>query len=733
MEMSILRPLVELYMLSRDPAFVSLKQNSKEPIGIAWQENPISPELVHHAFEANGLNVGLINGDVSGIVDVDLDCREAKHLASVLLPKGLAAFEHAGNDRGHILYRVNDAGKTQRYQCPETGETLIELRSTGSQTMIPPSIHPSGQKLKFTFLDDTVTLLDFNDLQVQVRKIAALSLIARRWKEGIRHSLTLGVAGLLLKTDHDKAEVEEIISSICEITDDDELQDRLKAVETTFNQPSENVAGLIQIEAVLGSKVTKQVVDWLGSSGTLICPSNQSEVILLGDLAAHEDLTEARVAVAFHSWAMAKAAFVSEKKCWYLWNGVVWQPDISGAITVLFDQFIDEASCDPRSNDFGSALKKYESKSKIMNTLSLAAPRLARSIEEFDGEHMVFAAKDTWIDLETGEPCQPNPAKHISLQSQVAYDATASCPHFLQFVDQIFCGDQELIGFVQRAVGYSLTGSMAEQCFFILNGDGANGKSTFVNILAKLMGGYSKAAPEQTLLASQRSGVGDDLVYLSGSRFISVPELDQGQSLAEAKIKRITGGDEVTGRALFGTYHRQKLVGKIYLATNSLPEVKGRDHGIFRRFQIIPFNRTFAPEEQDGSLPAKLEAELSGILNWAIQGCLKWQSEGLAPPRMVVDQLEHYKRESDTVQKYYDSELVFKIDGKIGSSELYQNYRDWCRRMGCTAVDNRQFKASLEQIDGVSYRRFNDGRFFAGVEYRYLMPSSSDQAGNILF
>ena len=733
MEMSIERPLVELYMLSRDPAFVSLKQNLKEPIGNAWQNKPSSPELVHHAFKTNGYNVGLINGDISGIVDVDLDCGEAKQFASAILPKGLAAFEHAGNDRGHILYRVNDAGKTKRYQCPETGETLVELRSTGSQTMIPPSIHPSGQKLQFTFLDDTATLIDFNVLQNQVRKIAALSLIARHWREGIRHSLALGVAGLLLKSDYDEAQSKEIIAAICEITGDDELQDRLKAVETTFDQPFENVAGFSQIEAMLGSKVAKRIFEWMGSSSASLKAKNRIEPIVLGDLAADEDLTEARVAVAFHSWAMAKAAYVSEKRCWYLWNGVVWQPDISGAITVLFDQFLDEARSDPRSDDFEAALKKYEGRSKIMNTLSLAAPRLARSIEEFDGEHMVFAAKDTWVDLEIGKPIEPSPAKHISLQSQVAYDATASCPHFLQFVDQIFCGDQALVEFVQRAVGYSLSGSTTEQCFFILNGDGANGKSTFVNILAKLMGGYAKAAPEQTLLANQRSGVGDDLVYLSGSRFISVSELDQGQALAEAKIKRITGGDEVTGRALFGTYHRQKMIGKIYLATNSLPEVKGRDHGIFRRLQIIPFNRTFAPDEQDGTLPAKLEAELSGILNWAIEGCLKWQLEGLAPPRIVLEQREHYRRELDTVQKFFDAELVVKNDGKIGSSELFQNYRDWCRRMGHTAVDDRQFKSSMECIEGVSWKRLNSGRFFVGLEYKSLTPSSQDGSEVILF
>lgn len=733
MEMSIERPLVDLYMLSRDPAFVSLKQNSKEPIGIAWQKKPSPPELVHHAFKANGYNVGLINGDISGIVDVDLDCGEAKQLASLLLPKGLAKFEHSGNHRGHILYRVNNAGKTQQYQCPETGKTLVELRSTGSQTMIPPSVHPSGQKLKFTFLDDTATPLEFNDLQVQIRKIAALSLISRHWKEGMRHNLALGVAGLLLKTDHDEAQSKEIIAAICEVTGDEELQDRLKAIETTFDQPLENVAGFTQIEAMLGSKVAKRIFEWMGSSSASLQAKNRIEPIVLGDLAADEDLTEARVAVAFHSWAMAKAAYVSEKRCWYLWNGVVWQPDISGAITVLFDQFLDEARSDPRSDDFEAALKKYEGRSKIMNTLSLAAPRLARSIEEFDGEHMVFAAKDIWIDLETGEPCQPNPTKHISLQSQVAFDVTAKCPYFLGFIDQIFCGDQDLIQFVQRSVGYSLTGSTAEQCFFILNGDGANGKSTFVNILAKLMGGYSKASPEQTLLANQRSGVGDDLVYLSGARFISVSELDQGQALAEAKIKRITGGDEVTGRALFGTFHRQKMIGKIYLATNSLPDVKGRDHGIFRRFQIIPFNRTFTPEEQDGSLSSKLEAELSGILNWAIEGCLKWQELGLQSPQAVLDQLAHYRQETDTVRKFFESELHVDPNCKVAASELFQNYRLWCRSMGLSAQDEQAFKRSMLGLPDVSHKRTNQGRFYLGVSLAPPMVNDMSNNPDILF
>jgi putative DNA primase/helicase len=731
MEMSIERPLVELYMLSRDSAFVSLKSKRKEPIGLAWQENPSLPEAVYHASKINGHNVGLINGSLSGIVDVDLDCREAKHLASALLPKGLAAFGHSGNDRGHILYRVNDAGGTRQYQCPETGETLVELRSNGSQTMIPPSIHPSGHRLQFTFLDDTATALEFSELQVQVRKIAALSLIAKHWNVGIRHSLALGVAGLLMKTGYEEAQVKKIISGICEVTADEELNDRLRAVESTFEQPLENVAGLTQIEELLGAKLTKRVSDWLlHQNMTHSLDRTPDVVVLLNDT---DDITEVRMSSAYSDWAVDKACYVAEKKYWFLWNGITWQPDIADKVTMLFQEFVDEAKDRADGSIFESSLKSFENRSKIKNALALAAPRLARYAEEFDNEEMLFAASNTWIDLTSGEEVDPTPTRLISMSSEVEYNPDAKCPDFLNFLNEIFCGDVELIEYIQRVVGYTLTSSMSEQCFFMLNGSGSNGKSTLVKVLDKLLGGYSKAAPEQTFLANQRSGVGDDLAFLSGARLVTMSELDKGQALAEAKIKRITGGDVITARELYGRNFRTKLCGKIFLATNSLPDVRGRDEGIFRRFQIIPFNRTFAYHERDKSLDDRLEQELSGILNWAIEGCLKWQTIGLAPPQVIEEQLDYYRRELDTVSKYFDAELELSAESRIGASELFQNYRYWCKSMGLSQQDEASFKTSMSKIDGVEWKRSNRGRYYSGVTYRSNAIEPSGDTSDILF
>ena len=156
-------------------------------------------------------------------------------------------------------------------------------------------------------------------------------------------------------------------------------------------------------------------------------------------------------------------------------------------------------------------------------------------------------------------------------------------------------------------------------------GDGANGKSTFINVINKLLGMYGMTAASQTLIANGGNSIGDDLVDLIGARLITVSETEEGQSLAEAKIKQMTGGDRLKGRPLYGSHIQFNIIGKLWLATNSLPQINNTDHGIWRLIKAIPFNRTFSAEEQDKSLSDKLMEELPGILNWAIEGCLEWK------------------------------------------------------------------------------------------------------------
>jgi putative DNA primase/helicase len=728
MEMTLNPRLVELYQICRNDAYVCLHPKKKNPIKADWRNQSVSAEDALAASQMLQHNIGILNGTTSGVIDIDLDCAEAVAFADLFLPETVASFGHEGNDRGHYLVAIQSSGKTRKFNMPDSSECLVELRSDGTQTMLPPSIHPSGHKLQFSYINDSAPAVDYADLLVATQRIAACSVIARSWSEGSRHQLALAFAGMMYKADFNQDLAENVVNTICNFTKDEEMADRLNAVTTTYAQDASSISGYGIMVDVLGVNTARKIAEWLdiGADNTDVIEADGAAPTIL-PTTNEDEITEEKMAEAFTRWAKKRAVYVHEKKQWYLWDGLVWRPDPSNAVRLLLSEFVSAAGAAQRHNRrFEDALRRFENLSKIKNTLELAQPRLAKSITEFDTDPMLFAAGNTWIDLKTGQPVTPKANTLVSLQSSVRYDPEADCPLFKSFLNEIFLDNDALVKFVQRTVGYSLTGRIEEQCFFPMNGDGANGKSTLLNILSRLLGDYSKAAATATLMANQRQGVGDDLMYLAGARMITISETDKNQSLAEAKLKQMTGGDEITARVLWGSYTTFKIVGKIFVATNNLPKVNGRDHGIFRRFQIVPFNRTFQSHEQDKALPDKLEAELSGILNWALRGCLNWQEQGLNPPQIVKDQLDHYQQDMDTVAKFVDAQLVLDPASKIQSSELYQEYRSWCQRMGYSQQDDKQFKASMLTIEGIRDGRTKVGRHFAGVHYRWDIKDVSE-------
>ena len=234
-----------------------------------------------------------------------------------------------------------------------------------------------------------------------------------------------------------------------------------------------------------------------------------------------------------------------------LWNDVFWEADESQKILKLAYQFITEVKNGLfAANKYSEAesVSGFESLKKLENIVKLASIDLSVSSTKFDDDDMLLAASNIWIDLRNGSDVDPDPNILVSKALSVRYEPSASCPMFTNFLNQIFEENEELIRFVQKAVGYSLTGSVSEQCLFIMIGDGANGKSTFINVINQLIGRYGSTAAAQTMIANGRSAIGDDLVDLIGARLITVSETEEGQSLAEAKIKQMTGGDRLKGK-----------------------------------------------------------------------------------------------------------------------------------------------------------------------------------------
>jgi putative DNA primase/helicase len=358
----------------------------------------------------------------------------------------------------------------------------------------------------------------------------------------------------------------------------------------------------------------------------------------------------------------------------------------------------------------------FESVKRLENISKFAAMTRTVSASEFDTDPFVLATKDKWIDLKTGQPSNPNPNMLVSKSISVSYSPEAECPVFLNFLNDVFESNQELISFVQQAVGYSLTGSTSEQCLFIMIGDGANGKSTFINVINKLLGSYGTTAASHTLIANGGGSIGDDLVDLIGARLITVSETEEGQSLAEAKIKQMTGGDTLKARPLYGTFVEFSIIGKLWLATNSLPQINNTDHGIWRRIKAIPFNRTFMAKEQDKNLSDKLMEELPGILNWAIQGCLAWQKDELQTPQIIEDQVAEYKSAMDSISQFIREECEVGKDHSHPASKFYQAYRDWCSGAGRKPQSTTAFKRSLDKLNGVYQHRSSTGLQWHGIQ-----------------
>jgi putative DNA primase/helicase len=280
----------------------------------------------------------------------------------------------------------------------------------------------------------------------------------------------------------------------------------------------------------------------------------------------------------------------------------------------------------------------------------------------------------------------------------VEFQPAATCPIWLAFLERIMAGNPDLLAFLQRAVGFTLTGSVREHVLLFCYGGGANGKSTFLNTLIALLGGeYSMKAPPDLLMARGGEAHPTERADLFGRRCVVCNEADDGRRLAESLVKELTGGDSIRARRMREDFWEFNATHKLWLAANHKPIVRGTDHGIWRRIKLIPFTVTIPDDEQDKALPAKLEGELSGILNWALAGCIEWQETGLAPPADVATATSHYQQAMDVMGQFLEQRCVTAGGAEAGATSLYRAYRDWCVATGEHSLNQTRFGTELTE------------------------------------
>lgn len=450
----------------------------------------------------------------------------------------------------------------------------------------------------------------------------------------------------------------------------------------------------------------------------------ESELLELLDLSQGEgqltDISNAEMMVKLFG---DRLRYCSKWKKWLSWNGEKWSIDYLNRVHTYAKKTIRwyyKKAMDLENRSMRQRLKTHAVRCESVNKME-AIVRIAKSdenlvmtSEELDRDPWLLNVKNGILDLRTGTLSDFDPLKMITKQCPVLYKPEVACPTWEHFLRSIF-PNKDMIYFLQKAIGWSLTGSMREQVLFILYGSGANGKSTFMNTIAKVMGDYAANTPSQTLMSTRSDQSSNDIARLQGTRFVTAIETGIGKSMAENLIKQLTGTDKLTARFLYGEFFEFEPTFKIFMATNHKPIIKGTDHGIWRRIRLVPFEVSIPEEEQDKELAEKLAMEMPGILNWALEGCLLWQKEGLGYPQAIKDATDGYRSEMDVISSFIEQSCYLGEEHKNACRPLYKIYQKWCDETGEYTMNERAFNRRMQE-KGFERIRKNTGFHWLGIK-----------------
>ncbi len=409
------------------------------------------------------------------------------------------------------------------------------------------------------------------------------------------------------------------------------------------------------------------------------------------------DYADDALALKFASRHQHRLRFVKRWDRWMIWDGKRWSPDDTLRVIDLARDIAREASSEIIRNRGSKASLAASSKTvSAIESLARADRRHASRAEDWDTDPWSLNTREGTIDLQTGMLRPHNPADFITKITAVG--PSGDCPMWLSFLRRVFNGDESLIVYVQRMLGYSLTGSTREHALFFLYGTGGNGKGVFLNTFHRILGDYSTISAMETFTVANNERHPTEVAMLRGARLVTAQETEDGQRWAELKIKALTGGDSVTARFMRQDFFTFTPLFKLLIAGNHKPSLRSVDEAVRRRFNLIPFTVTIPKSERDPDLAEKLKEEWPGILAWAIQGCLEWQRIGLTPPSIVLEATESYLADEDTLGRFLQERCEVQDDPNAmeGLQELYASYKDWCGLSGEHVVSAKKFSQKLE-------------------------------------
>lgn len=435
------------------------------------------------------------------------------------------------------------------------------------------------------------------------------------------------------------------------------------------------------------------------------------------------------------------ARYIPERKMWYIFTGKLWEPDPCNLQAMelckkLADELVIYALSLPEGrerNEYRKVVERWQIRHYREIILKDAMGIYPAKLSDFDSKPDLFNCTNGTMDLQMRVFHEHNPADMLATISGVKCDPEARSELWERTIRDVMQGDVDLAAYLQKALGYGLTGDTSEECFFLLYGPTTrNGKGTVMETYMKMLGGYGKTARPETIALRQNynsSGPSEDIAKLAGARAVNISEPDKQMVLSAALVKTLTGNDTMSARFLNENSFEFKPQFKLFINTNHLP--KANDVTIFSsgRVKVLPFNRHFEPEEQDKSLKKRLEKELSGVLNWCLDGLWLMQETGFEPPESVQNATAKYQHDSDKLTRFVEEMLTPDPDGEVRTEDVYREYRDWCTQNGQYADAYPTFKQGMEGYAQIRKKRprgagkaVNPTAMFCGVQLKMGGP-----------
>jgi len=443
-----------------------------------------------------------------------------------------------------------------------------------------------------------------------------------------------------------------------------------------------------------------------------------------------------------------KLIYDHEEDSWYIFNGHIWQRDkckktynLIERIALAYELEVNQMGLQPNEGlyrFYRARINSLRKRAGIKSVLDLASAKLSLE-QEWDSNPYLLAVKNGIIELKTGELRTGQPQDYIRNCSKTEWKGLEEpAPRFEQFLQEIFNNDQSLIDFIQRLLGYSLTGLSVEHVFPVFYGaEGRNGKDTLLKLICKILGDNLAGPVSKEVLLSGMKNPGASapfLFELHNKRLVYADETSEGAVFDEGQIKMLSGGAPFQAKKLYQqptTIHPQYLM---IMTTNNKPKIDADDPAIWERILLVPFEQRFIENPQfeyehkvDKFLDEKLESESSGILAWLVKGCLEWQKrKSFDAPESVRYATDNYRDENDSIGKFIKNETIYDEKERITVTKLYESYSEYCNCEGLPKLSKREFAKKLEAT-GLERRRFAEGYCFMGITRKPTIEDEMEQ------